>query len=91
MAEQGAPRTVPPLEQWAHEALAESGGDPHAATDRLLGRLEANPAVAAALTRASLRAILEDLVRACLAQSRRRAVRRGRRRGGRPNRARPPA
>jgi len=52
------------LQGRAREALAAAGGDPRRATEELLRRLERNPRVAAALTRASLRQVLADLVRA---------------------------
>src|SRR5437879_1952092 len=52
------------LQERAREALAAAGGDPRRATEELLRRLERNPRVAAALTRASLRQVLADLVRA---------------------------
>ena len=56
------------LQELASAALASAAGDPLQATDLLLVRLEANPALAGALTRASLRAILLDLARACGAE-----------------------
>jgi len=68
MPDQPAAGTRLPLEEWVREALAASDGDPRRATDELLRRLEHNPVVAATLTRASLRTILEDLVRACMAE-----------------------
>jgi hypothetical protein len=66
------------LRELARAALAEAADDPYRATDLLLARLEINPALTGALTRASLREILADLVRACAAD------RPGRRGGTRP-------